>query len=254
MHGRLLFLVGLPALVASLTLPVPARAQGTWVETDLGTLGPATTQVRAFAVNDNGVVVGVATSDSIPRPFVWTPESGMTDLGIGGAGTSANGVNNLGQVVGSGLGSRGFLWTPAGGMIDIGPIIPRDINDVGQVAGYFGSHAVIREADGTIIDLGTLGGTYSTAYAINNAGQVVGMSLDASGAARAFLWTAATGMIDLGTLGGLSRRSCGPLPAAWSRCRGYWPPLRSASMTWVASSGGWALPQPPGPPPAAGLR
>jgi len=46
-----------------------------------------------------------------------------------------------------------------------------------------------------IINLGTLGGTYSCAYAVNDAGQVVGIS-----GSRAFLWDSSTGMIDLGVL------------------------------------------------------
>ena len=50
--------------------------------------------------------------------------------------------------------------------------------------------------------LGTLGGLASQATAINNAGQVVGNSLNAAGQHRAFIWTKATGMRDLGTLGG----------------------------------------------------
>jgi probable HAF family extracellular repeat protein len=50
--------------------------------------------------------------------------------------------------------------------------------------------------------LGTLGGA-SIAYAINDAGQVVGFSyLSDNLTFHAFLWTAGTGMQDLGTLGG----------------------------------------------------
>lgn len=49
--------------------------------------------------------------------------------------------------------------------------------------------------------LGTLGGSFSTSVAINEAGQVTGCSEIASGYfAHAFLWNAETGIQDLGTL------------------------------------------------------
>ncbi len=52
-------------------------------------------------------------------------------------------------------------------------------------------------------DLGTLGGTVSYGYGINDAGQVVGQSVTADdGVYHAFLFSEGT-MIDLGTLGGL---------------------------------------------------
>ena len=54
---------------------------------------------------------------------------------------------------------------------------------------------------GAMQDLGTLGGTDSVAYAINNAGQIVGSSYKRSGATHAFLY-AKGAMTDLGTLGG----------------------------------------------------
>ena len=57
-----------------------------------------------------------------------------------------------------------------------------------------------------VVDLGTLGGTFfpfTQAVAVNDSGQVVGVSYPAGGAhLHAFSWTAAGGMIDLGTLGG----------------------------------------------------
>ena len=51
-------------------------------------------------------------------------------------------------------------------------------------------------------DLGTLGGTSSSAIAINDAGQVVGAAYTAEGQRHAFVWDATHGMRDLGTLGG----------------------------------------------------
>src|SRR5690606_30623112 len=59
---------------------------------------------------------------------------------------------------------------------------------------------------GEMHDLGTLGGSHSWAYGINNAGQVVGFAENGDGDKRAFLYTGTPGvdgsMEDLGTLPG----------------------------------------------------
>lgn len=54
----------------------------------------------------------------------------------------------------------------------------------------------------SFFDLGTLGGTVSEGFSINDAGKVVGRSLNASNTNRAFMWDSTNGMVDLGTLGG----------------------------------------------------
>ena len=65
----------------------------------------------------------------------------------------------------------------------------------------------------TITDLGTLGGTYSYAYGINNAGQVAGGSATPTQSGgvfqTAFLWDGGH-MINLGTLGGPSSEADAP--------------------------------------------
>jgi probable HAF family extracellular repeat protein len=60
---------------------------------------------------------------------------------------------------------------------------------------------------GNLTDLGTLGGTFSTAYGINSNGRIVGLSTTASGERHAFYWQSGV-MTDMGTLGG-SYRGCG---------------------------------------------
>lgn len=60
----------------------------------------------------------------------------------------------------------------------------------------------------TAVDLGTLGGAHSRAFALNEAGQVVGWSYTAGPLedqeVHAFSWTHGDGMVDLRTLGGSS--------------------------------------------------
>ena len=51
-----------------------------------------------------------------------------------------------------------------------------------------------------MVDLGSLGGDYGTAEALNDSGTVVGNSDDAAGNTRAFVWTAQDGIQDLNAL------------------------------------------------------
>lgn len=85
------------------------------------------------------------------------------------------------------------------------PLQPRAINTAGQVAGsasFDGSttHAALY-SDFQLIDLGTLGGSFSEGVAISGSGQVVGNSTLPNGMTHATLWSSGE-IIDLGTLPG----------------------------------------------------
>jgi probable HAF family extracellular repeat protein len=93
------------------------------------------------------------------------------------------------------------------------------VNDRGQVVGgtgtctafqangnltyLFSKHATIWQ-NGTVTDLGSLGGVASgggnVALHINNRGQAVGLSGTPDGNFHGFLWSRATGMLDVGTV------------------------------------------------------
>lgn len=87
-------------------------------------LGPAGT--LALAVNDSGTVAGQSpNANGYKHAFAWTQAGGITDLGtLGGAESTALGINKNGWIVGTSLTNsgnsplHGFLWTPSEGMKD----------------------------------------------------------------------------------------------------------------------------------------
>lgn len=148
---------------------------------DLGTLGGKGSSSEALAINDDGQVVGLSKmSDGSVRGFLWE-DGEMSGLGTLGGNTEAWSINNAGQIVGQ---SDTEPSPP--------PESPTDV-----------PHHAFLWRDSKMADLGTLGGVFSRAYGVNDAGQVVGESRTASNETHAFLWENGV-MSDLGALGGTS--------------------------------------------------
>jgi probable HAF family extracellular repeat protein len=106
------------------------------------------------------------------------------------------------------------------------------------------THAFIWSSDAGMKDLGSLGGTTSIAHAINDSGQVVGVSYLADNSPHAFIWTEAIGMVDIGTAGGtyseaFAINSSGGVTGQTSLANG-----KSVAFYWSSSTGLMTFAQP----------
>ncbi len=167
------------------------------VVTDLGTLGG--TYSSALDLNNLGQVVGAATVAAFGdrHAFLW--ENGvMLDLNDllpelpPWTLTFANKINDAGQIIGGGLEdghARGFLMTtiPSVTFQDLG-FSPGSINGHGEIVGSTDMRPILWK-DGVISELGALGGGDGSATDINDAHQVVGLSMTQDVSTwHAFIW------------------------------------------------------------------
>ncbi len=170
--------------------------------TDLGTLGGSSS--AGIDINDFGQVAGNSRTafDTSDHAFLY--DGGvMFDVGsFGGEFSQATDLNNLGQVTGvaSTFGEteyRAFVFAPRM-LTDLGTLggpfsIGYAINDQGVVAGdsSLPGDQIVQGFvwnDGVMTSVGHLGSQSSGVWDLNNSNQVVGISTNAQGLPRAFLW------------------------------------------------------------------
>jgi probable HAF family extracellular repeat protein len=211
------------------TLPGGSSSQAFWISGNGLITGNA----------QNGQIDPLIAGFPEVRAVLWQ-KGGITDLGTleGGYESLTSAVNDRGQVVGFATNTvsdpfsyfgptqaRAFLWQQ-GVMQDLGTLGGPDANAVrvnagGQIAGVSYTNATPNPSNGagcapnvptqdpflwdhgTMIDLGSLGGTCGTTAALNDRGEVVGQSnLAGNQSFHPYLWTPHGGLQDLGTLGG----------------------------------------------------
>lgn len=180
---------------------------------DLGTLGGLRSTARDISAK--GVVVGRTDTTTDVQAFVWDPDEKMRLVLYSEPGSLASAISVTGTIVGS-TGSayakqvwpppEARRWTTQGSLA-----IPSGLGGTGSMAHGVNVYGVVVgkaqtpdnnwhpfrwSADGKMTNLGSLGGCAllgsatlcGVAEAINTAGDIVGMAVDAGGQTRAVLW------------------------------------------------------------------
>jgi probable HAF family extracellular repeat protein len=164
-------------------------------------LEPIPGMYEAEAINSHGEIAG-RTSD--PLAAIWSPSLGLTTLGtLGGDASYGFDVNDRGEVVGSsstGTVLHAFLWNRKAAMVDLSAGtdveseargMNKDADAVGYVNAGSGERATLwtKKESLQLIPLAGYESANSIANAINNRGQIAGVSFVVGGVSRATVWT-----------------------------------------------------------------
>jgi uncharacterized membrane protein len=165
---------------------------------------PGGNNANVFWINNLGQVSGSAENGTLDsscsqvtpfqvhrfQPVIWKPNGEIQRVLsplVSKGDTVAFGltINDFGETVG------------ASGLCSTTGLPPASINNTSA------THAVLWKADGSVSDLGSLGGAMNIATSINEFGEVVGTAQSPKdGTIHTFRWTRLTGMLDYGAFPG----------------------------------------------------
>jgi len=174
--------------------------------TDLGTFGGM--RSYAYSINNLGQITGQADliGDLDTHAFLYA-DGTMHDLGAlpGYESSVGSAINDHGTIVGeSKVEAMIYRDGQMRGLSRRAALLANGINNAEEIVGMLENNRAYLFSHGNMKDLGTLNGRegQSFAYAINDAGQVVGASVSPDGSTtHAFVYENG-GMRDLGTLYG----------------------------------------------------
>ena len=160
----------------------------------------------AVDINSSGEAAGAVGGPSGTQPLLNVAGANILLESLGGLYNHATAINESGQVAGASesqpwWGFKAVRWDVDGSMTVIMPITGDEhdncyahaINSNGDIAGQSDTpggmaRAFFWSAETGTIDLGTLGGSYSSANDVNDKGVVVGWSGSSSFFSTAFVW------------------------------------------------------------------
>lgn len=170
---------------------------------------PGCSYSEAVAINDRNEIVG--TSDALGRPrnlFLWRGGHLTRLPSVDGGACSVYGIDNSGTAVGSVTLSNGRVvaaaWRCAKSGAASGPEIFDQYDRLvsvaqnGDMAAVSGVQSYLVNGDRSM-RVGTLGGTDAVCTAMNNMGDVVGVSTTRTELTHAFLWRRGQ-IVDLSTI------------------------------------------------------
>lgn len=168
-------------IIACLSAAIAAQALASYQMNWLGRLDNDGSSC-AMHINSSGQVLGSSVpygANDIRGAFLWSQPSAIADIQIEGKFDLPGGINNNGQIVGTASGSGSAVLRQANGeLVQLEGLAGAynssalAINDRGWMVGNSGDFAVLWKGVGVAQSIGGIAGSYSYATDINDSGSV----------------------------------------------------------------------------------